>query len=59
MSSVLDLVCSILGIDAMVDEVQIIDGAANVHRIGDDAFGGGTLSVHAETPNAHLAGLYT
>lgn len=48
--SALDLVCSTLGIDAMVDEVQIVDGAANVHTIGDDAFGGGLFPFTPRRP---------
>ncbi|HEU0163785.1 MAG TPA: MazG nucleotide pyrophosphohydrolase domain-containing protein, partial [Thermomicrobiales bacterium] len=39
--STLDLSSSALAFDAMVDEVQIVDGAAIVHAIGDGPFGGG------------------
>jgi tetrapyrrole methylase family protein/MazG family protein len=39
--STLDLASSALAFDAMVDEVQIVDGAAIVHAIGDGPFGGG------------------
>jgi len=39
--STLDLLSSALRIDAMVDEVQIMDAAAEVFRIGSDMYGGG------------------
>ncbi len=48
--STFDLISTALRIDAMVDEVQVVDAAAEVHRIGSDMFGGGLFPFTPHRP---------